>query len=397
VLKSLPGRISTAFGFGGDAEQPQASDGGAVDDGTDDEAAYEDDDGDGSEEGGGSSGVPGDLEEVEFYYEDDKEGINQNAAANADADTHADGDADTDPARSAPLPRAAGAGKVGVASPAPRGARPPAQQPPPDEDSDGLGEIGPPSPTPAPPKQLFLPMNKGVRGAAAPKKPAPPSKPAKKVKVHNIAAGKGKTGAGKVTVAYSKALRAAWDDPSWHPLVPRGTALHLPLPTLPHRSAADMQQRARWFYDCLTLGQKAPHIRATPPTRLLTKYAELKAHAFELFRQTAKLRNRKVSTWTGYSGPWLENHWLDLFIRPVRRTVSRAEYAQLNPAAAAALGANVTQLTIEEPFDFNLFAPAVPLFVQVRIVFCVLCSLPPPLLWHGAAASATRTFGPLRT
>jgi hypothetical protein len=166
-----------------------------------------------------------------------------------------------------------------------------------------------------------------------------------------------------------------------------------PLAT-PPRSDEDVRQRAGWMDDCLQYQPIRPRGQSEPredaPAISLDR-AKLKAHAFHVFARTEHLRNKLPYANHSFNpgGPWIENWWVNTFARPVVRRVKLRELVELRDAAnalqiehnqwtsptydgtaGAPLPATVPEdkldnyVTVREPYDFELFFPLVPLFIN---------------------------------
>lgn len=149
-----------------------------------------------------------------------------------------------------------------------------------------------------------------------------------------------------------------WTEPqvrSWGRAFKSRVNLTLDDPFPHYRSAADLTSRASAAVSCMCVLQPCGYAGLDgytnpnawpapgPPSQLELSRPVLRSHALALFHATAELRLTPSSTWNGYSGPWMERHWMDAFLTPVATLVDGVE--------------------VIDPFDLELFAPMIPLFI----------------------------------
>lgn len=156
------------------------------------------------------------------------------------------------------------------------------------------------------------------------------------------------------------------------------------------RSDTDFLQRSQFFYDCRSKGAAYGTLGAgvTPP-RTLRDRATLRQHAVDVFIATEEYRQGEYSTWANYSGPWLENYFVDTFASPVLELHVLTADALRVPARAyvvvseEAITSNDVRAMLPEewkaalastplgqvsatllPYDIELFWPLTPLLVR---------------------------------
>lgn len=175
------------------------------------------------------------------------------------------------------------------------------------------------------------------------------------------------------------------------------------VPAYPPRTPDVVEERVRFAHSCMSAHKGVGEMPPAPPPAITTDRLLLRAHAFEVYAALAPLRAEPVAAWAGYPGPWIENHWLAM-AQPVKKWVPLSEVrdflntwgddgdalegsddeSELLAAVAEALSGGIegvgnpyplpgnaserevngTHILIEEPFDYELFHPWVPLFVQ---------------------------------
>ena len=149
-------------------------------------------------------------------------------------------------------------------------------------------------------------------------------------------------------------------------------------PFLADRMSPDA--RINWTYACLDNmslhhgGQGAPWLRPggrTKPHEVLRDVNRLRHHAWTLHAALGELRELPVMNYNGYSGPWIENHWIAAYARPTPVNVSfswwKEKVEKHGPIACVSelmvYNASDT-ITLLQPYDFDFFYPWVPLFAQ---------------------------------
>ena len=161
--------------------------------------------------------------------------------------------------------------------------------------------------------------------------------------------------------------------------VPVSTSTSTAISLVPSVHTAPTDDRIAWSRSCLLRvaqrrGKPFPWMQSVDPTpvdEVRRERDELRYHAWKVHAALARYRGLAMMTSNGYSGPWVENVWIDTFARPTPVNVSRGWWMQTVQAQGGVEG--VTQLaeypaadivTLLQPYDFDLFYPWVPLFAQ---------------------------------
>jgi phage baseplate assembly protein W len=157
------------------------------------------------------------------------------------------------------------------------------------------------------------------------------------------------------------------------------------------RRAARLAQRRAWHHDCLVDADALEHEPAEI-AQLEHNEEQLRHHAFLLHRVTEGLRRSRGLYSASASGT--ERGWIETFARPVRRLLKRTTYTTFAaerpywrlvedanaswpllaralvrvgmedaPGAGDSTALMASYVVVEEPYDWALFAPFVPIFV----------------------------------